>query len=97
MDVQSLSAQQMANIIRLEVFMDNHQTQGLFYFTYSMSTSIYHHWNFNATHFHTVDKYLRKMEKLPLWPTIFCIFRIFDEDNNETTGSAWGHKTTSKF
>ena len=28
MDVQALSAQQMANIIRLEVFMDNHQTQG---------------------------------------------------------------------
>ena len=28
MDIQALSATQMANIIRLEVFMDNHQTQG---------------------------------------------------------------------
>lgn len=28
MDIQALSATQMANVIRLEVFMDNHQTQG---------------------------------------------------------------------
>ena len=28
MDIQSLNAMQMANVIRLEAFMDNHQTQG---------------------------------------------------------------------